>query len=126
MAAAAPPPRKIVVTGSGSGIGASLVKKLRERNAVPIGVDINPGDGVDVVADLSTAEGRDTMVSKVNEISGGVIDGVVANAGVLTYNSTEVKVNFFGAVATLEVEGLRPLLLKLFHGHNTALHSTHF
>lgn len=111
MAAVAPPPRKIVVTGSGSGIfGASLVKILRERNAVPIGVDINPGDGVDVVADLSTAEGRDTMVSKVNEISGGVIDGVVANAGVLTYNSTEVKVNFFGAVATLE--GLRPLLLK--------------
>ena len=37
---------QLVVTGAASGIGAALVKLLRERGDVPIGVDVNAGEGV--------------------------------------------------------------------------------
>jgi NAD(P)-dependent dehydrogenase (short-subunit alcohol dehydrogenase family) len=48
-------------------------------------------------------------VKGVTERSGGVIDGVVANAGGGPVETT-VQLNYFGAVATLE--GLRPLLQR--------------
>jgi NAD(P)-dependent dehydrogenase (short-subunit alcohol dehydrogenase family) len=102
--------RKVVVTGSASGIGQSLVKLLKSRGQVPIGVDVRAGAGVDVVADLASPEGRTAMVDGVAELSNGVVDGVVANAGTAGYNRGTVTVNFFGALATLE--GLLPLLTK--------------
>jgi NAD(P)-dependent dehydrogenase (short-subunit alcohol dehydrogenase family) len=63
----------------------------------------------DVIADLSTAAGRDAMVAAVAEQSGGTLDGVVAGAGIMGDDGPLIaSVNYFGAVATLE--GLRPLL----------------
>jgi NAD(P)-dependent dehydrogenase (short-subunit alcohol dehydrogenase family) len=64
--------------------------------------------GSDVDADLSTAEGCDAMVEAVRERTDGRIDAVVANAGAAAQEPWIVKVNFFGAVRTLD--GLRPLL----------------
>ncbi len=97
--------RTIVVTGSASGIGAATTKLLRERGDRVIGVDLA---GSDIDADLATPAGRAAMVEAVTEMSGGVVDAVVANAGSAAQVPLTVSINFFGAVATLE--GLQPLL----------------
>lgn len=97
--------RTVVVTGAASGIGAATKALLESRGDRVIGVDLA---GSDVVADLSTPEGRAAMVEGVRAASGGAIDAIVANAGTAAQEPITVRVNFFGAVATLE--GLRPLL----------------
>lgn len=98
----------IVITGSAGGIGRATRDRLRRDGHRVIGVDVADAE---VVADLSTAEGRRAMVDAVGRLSGGVIDGLVAGAGVMGEDEAHiVSVNFFGAVATLA--GLRPLLLN--------------
>jgi NAD(P)-dependent dehydrogenase (short-subunit alcohol dehydrogenase family) len=97
--------RTTVITGSASGIGASTAALLRSRGEHVIGVDVK---GADVVADLSTPEGRTAMLEAVTDRSGGRIDAVVACAGLAVPEPITVSVNYFGALATLE--GLRPLL----------------
>ena len=97
--------RTIVVTGAASGIGAATSKLLRDRGDRVIGVDLA---GSEVNADLSTADGRTALVEAVAALSGGQIDGVIANAGSAAPAPVAVEVNYFGAVATLE--GLRPLM----------------
>jgi len=98
--------RVVVVTGAASGIGAATVDYLRERAVDVITADLRDAD---VIADLTTAAGRAALVEGVTDISGGVIDGVVANAGGGPVETT-VQLNYFGTVATLE--GLRPLLQR--------------
>lgn len=49
-------------------------------------------------------------VEKITELSDGVIDGLVANAGVSHPTELALKINYFGTVAL--IEGLRPLLAK--------------
>lgn len=97
--------RTVVVTGSASGIGKSLKALLESRGDKVIGVDIRDAD---VIADLTTDEGRTGMVDKVRELSGGTIDAIVANAGLANSGAPDIAVNYFGALATLD--GLRPLL----------------
>jgi len=97
--------RTAVITGSASGIGAATTRLLTERGYRVIGVDIS---GADVNVDLTTAEGRERLVTEVTELSGGTVDVVIANAGLSSPTVATAAVNYFGAVATLE--GLRPLL----------------
>ena len=97
--------RKYVVTGAASGIGKALTTQLRAEGHTVFGVDLRDAD---VTVDLTTAEGRDELVSKVAELSGGTIDAVVAVAGLSAPIPATAGVNYFGAIATLE--GLRPLL----------------
>lgn len=97
--------RTTVVTGSASGIGKALTALLRERGERVVGVDVHDAD---VVADLSTPDGRAGMVEAVRAATDGRIDAVVANAGLAHMTPATVAVNAFGAFATLE--GLRPLL----------------
>ncbi|MEO3784729.1 SDR family oxidoreductase [Actinocorallia sp. B10E7] len=99
--------RTIAVSGSASGIGRAVAALLRERGDEVIGVDLRDAD---VLADLSTPEGRARAVEGVLERSGGTLDGVVACAGVAGATTLTVKVNFFGLVAMLE--GLRPALAR--------------
>lgn len=98
-------PRTSVITGAASGIGKATKELLEERGERVIGVDLHDAE---VVADLSTAEGRAAMVDAVRKASGGSIDAIYANAGLAAAAAPTVAVNFFGAVATLE--RLRPLL----------------
>jgi NAD(P)-dependent dehydrogenase (short-subunit alcohol dehydrogenase family) len=63
-----------------------------------------------VLADLSTPAGRAAMVEAVTRACDGVLDGLVAGAGIMGDQPAVVAINFFGAVATLE--GLRPLLAR--------------
>jgi NAD(P)-dependent dehydrogenase (short-subunit alcohol dehydrogenase family) len=97
--------RTVVVTGSASGIGKALKTLLEARGDRVVGVDVHDAY---VVADLSTAEGRTSMVEQVTELTGGKIDAIVANAGLAHSGVPDLAVNYFGAVGTLE--GLRPLL----------------
>src|SRR5437763_1130756 len=96
--------RTYVVTGAASGIGAATTSYLRERGSQVIACDLRDAD---VIADLTTSEGRAALVEGVKRLSGGRIDAIVANAGGGPAE-TSLSLNFFGAVATLE--GLRPLL----------------
>jgi NAD(P)-dependent dehydrogenase (short-subunit alcohol dehydrogenase family) len=99
--------RTYVVTGSASGIGRATSEYLEARGACVIGVDLRDAT---VIADLASTEGRDAMVEGVRAASGDRIDAVVACAGVSLAEPLVVRVNYFGAVATLE--GLRPLLAR--------------
>ena len=99
--------RTIVVTGSGSGIGAALTALLAARGDRVIGVDLS---GADVDADLSTPAGRAAAVERVVDLSGGVVDGVVTCAGTSVPGEAMVTVNFFGSTSI--VAGLRPLLAR--------------
>jgi NAD(P)-dependent dehydrogenase (short-subunit alcohol dehydrogenase family) len=97
--------RTYVVTGSASGIGAATVDRLRSAGHEVIGVDIA---GAEVEADLSTADGRAAMAAAVGARCGGSLDAVVACAGIAIDSPRTIAVNYFGAVATLDL--LRPLL----------------
>lgn len=103
--------RTVVVTGSASGMGAATRARLEADGQRVIGVDLRDAD---VIADLSTAQGRGAAVEAVTEQAGGAIDGLVTWAGVAGLShlpgSLVVSVNYFGTVALLE--GLRPLLAR--------------
>jgi len=99
--------RTYVVTGAASGIGEATKAQLEAQGHRVIGVDLHDAD---VVADLSTPQGRTAMIEGVREASGGVVDAVIAGAGISLFEPLTVKVNYFGAIATLE--GLRPMLAE--------------
>ena len=92
--------RTYVITGSASGIGKATAELLTERGQRVIGVDVHDAD---VIADLSTPEGRTALVEQVRERSGGAIDAIIANAGLATATPATVAVNYFGALALASV-----------------------
>jgi NAD(P)-dependent dehydrogenase (short-subunit alcohol dehydrogenase family) len=100
--------RTYVITGSASGIGAATRAILESEGHRVIGVDIQEAD---VVADLATDEGRSALARRVGDVSDGRIDAVIAAAGIGGGEGEPeriIRVNYFGARATLE--SLRPLL----------------
>ncbi|MEX2459668.1 MAG: SDR family oxidoreductase [Actinomycetota bacterium] len=111
--------RTYVVTGSASGIGRATRQHLEAEGHRVIGVDLKDAE---VTADLSTDEGRMSMVRHVEEASGGLLNAVIASAGLSLGEPITVRVNFFGVVATLE--GLRPLLAHGEAPRAVALSST--
>ena len=103
-------PRTYVITGSASGIGKATRQLLETQGHRVIGVDLADAE---VIADLGTPSGRDTLVDGVRANTGGHLDAVIASAGVGHETPETIRVNYFGAVAT--IAGLRPLL-----AHGTA------
>ena len=100
--------RTIAISGSQSGLGLAIRKRLEAGGARVIGIDL-PGKGAEVEADLSKAEGRQAAVQGVLDRCKGRLDGVVANAGVDAKDARlTFDVNFHGVVDLLE--GLRPAL----------------
>ncbi|POH59245.1 SDR family oxidoreductase [Arthrobacter glacialis] len=100
-------PRTYIVTGAGSGIGASTAALLRERGETVIGVDLK---GAEVEADLSTAAGRKSAAESAIDLAGGSIDAVIACAGIAAPIPLTVSVNYFGVTEFLEY--LAPVLAK--------------
>ncbi|ANH37023.1 3-alpha-hydroxysteroid dehydrogenase/carbonyl reductase [Nocardioides dokdonensis FR1436] len=97
--------RTIAVTGSASGIGATLAALLTERGDTVIGVDLADAD---VVADLASPEGRAAAVRAIAERADGRLDGLVTCAGTSIPGPAMVRVNYFGS--TELATGLQPLL----------------
>jgi NAD(P)-dependent dehydrogenase (short-subunit alcohol dehydrogenase family) len=97
------------ITGSASGIGAATTRRLREAGHRVIGVDRVDAD---VIADLSTPDGRRTAVGRVIEEAGLGLDGFVPCAGVAGLPgrpaSLLVSINYFGAIEM--IIGLRDAL----------------
>ena len=102
------PQRTYVVTGAASGIGAATTQLLRDDGHRVVTVDLR---GADVVADLSTSEGRGRALDGVRNLT-DVVHGLVPCAGVAGLTGVDpelvVSVNFFGSVEL--VRGLRPQL----------------
>jgi NAD(P)-dependent dehydrogenase (short-subunit alcohol dehydrogenase family) len=99
--------RTIVVTGSAGGIGRATCARLEKNGDRVIGVDVRD---TDVIADVGSVAGRDAMIVAVEKACDGVLDGLVAGAGVMGDSPDTVSINYFGAIATLD--GLRPLLAR--------------
>ncbi|MCQ4346981.1 SDR family oxidoreductase [Pseudomonas stutzeri] len=89
------------VSGSASGIGAAVCAALRAAGHQIIGID---RANAEVIADLSTAEGRQAAVEGVLARCDGVLDGLVccAGVGVTAPSAVIVAVNHFGVSALLE------------------------
>lgn len=95
-----------VVTGSASGIGAAVRERLETEGDRVVGVDIRDAE---VIADLSTPEGRNAAITAAVEAAAGPIDRVVVCAGLgpeMKPASRTASVNYFGAVDVLD--GLLP------------------
>ena len=111
------------MTGGATGIGAELKSQLLAAGHEVISVDIKEGD---VIADLSTAEGRQAAIDGVRERAPEGLDGFIPCAGlppVARPLSLVAQVNYFAVIAT--VEGLRDLVAKkkgsiLFVSSNSA------
>jgi nucleoside-diphosphate-sugar epimerase len=91
------------VTGSASGMGHQVAQKLRDAGHTVIGVDIKQAD---IVADLSTGEGRQAAAVGVLAASGSRLDGAVLAAGLGPSRAADrarliAQVNYFGVVELL-------------------------
>ena len=98
------------ITGSASGIGAAVSAAMRAAGHQVIGID---RCNAEVIADLSTAQGRDMAIAQVLEHSGGVLDGLICCAGVGVTAPTcglILAVNYFGVNQLLD--GLQGALAK--------------
>lgn len=102
--------RTYVVTGAASGIGRATCHLLTALDHRVVGVDRHDAD---VVGDLSTPAGRAAVVEGVRAATGGVVDAVVACAGLALPEPATVAVNYFGTVGTLTA--LRPMLAAGTH-----------
>jgi len=103
--------RTYVITGTSGMLAGALRQRLQGQGHRVVGVDVDAS--AEIVADLSSAEGRAGMVRDVEVLTEGRIDAVVAAAamvGVFPDTARMVRTNYFGVLATLE--GLRPLLAR--------------
>lgn len=91
------------VTGSASGMGHQVAQKLRDAGHTVIGVDIKQAD---IVADLSTAQGRQAAADGVLAASGSRLDGAVLAAGLGPARVADrvhliAQVNYLGVIDLL-------------------------
>jgi NAD(P)-dependent dehydrogenase (short-subunit alcohol dehydrogenase family) len=93
----------VVVTGSAGGIGGAICARIEAAGHEVIGVDVRDAT---VIADLSTADGREAAITAVRDATGGTLDGLVVAAGIggstSAPSSMVARINYFGAVALLE------------------------
>ena len=97
------------MTGGATGIGACLKNMLLQQGDTVIVVDIKEGD---IIADLSTAEGRQAAIDGVRERAPDGLDGFIPCAGLPPVAPLDIitRVNYFAVVQT--VEGLKDLVAK--------------
>ncbi|HRO95220.1 SDR family oxidoreductase [Citricoccus sp.] len=99
--------RTYVITGAGSGIGATTATLLRESGDTVVGVDLKNSD---VTGDLATPTGRRTAAQAAIEAAHGRVDAVIACAGISLPQAMTAAVNYYGATQFLEA--LRPTLAQ--------------
>lgn len=92
------------VTGARSGMGRAVVDRLAAAGHRVVTVDLADAD---VVADLSTPEGRKSAAADVMAKCGGVLDGAVMAAGIGQVPGRDMprrilEVNYLGVVDLLD------------------------
>ncbi len=100
--------RNIIISGSASGIGLACKERLESMGDRVIGIDIRDAE---IIADLSSREGRDHAITQALALSNGEIDGLVLSAGVSGMQHPgdfTVSLNYFGSVDLFD--GLRPAM----------------
>ncbi len=99
--------KTIVVTGSASGIGASVRRIFELEGMKVIGIDLRDAE---IIVDLSHGEGRNQAIAEAIKLSGGVINGVVTSAGVGPPCDPKkmIAINWLGTVELLA--GFREVL----------------
>lgn len=100
----------MVVTGAASGIGAAIKNALIESGVRVIVVDVHSAD---IVADLSTHEGREKAITGIHTMAPEGLDGFIACAGLgpnVKPYSLITQVNYFAARELTEAAA--PLLEK--------------
>lgn len=100
--------RVYAMTGGATGIGAAIKHRLREEGNQVIVVDIKDAD---IIADLSSKEGRQAAIAGIREAAAGGLDGLITCAGLgsnVTNHPLITQVNYFGTVEL--VAGTRDLL----------------
>ncbi len=96
------------MTGGASGIGAAIKQSLRDSGHQVIVVDIVEAD---IIADLSTPEGRDAAIAGIRAAAGDGLDGFIPCAGIAANvpdGKLIAQVNYYGTVEL--VEGLKDLV----------------
>jgi NAD(P)-dependent dehydrogenase (short-subunit alcohol dehydrogenase family) len=106
---------RYVVTGARSGMGRAIADRLTAAGNAVISVDLSDAD---VIADLSTPDGRSAAAAAVLEASGGRLDGAVLAAGIGPIPGRGMarrilEVNYLGSVELLEA--WRPALASSGH-----------
>jgi len=90
------------ISGCATGIGAATRKRIEADGHRVIGIDLRD---VEVVADLSTREGRRSAVTETLAATDGQLDGAILCAGVgghIGNNALVASVNYFGVVDLLD------------------------
>lgn len=98
------------ITGSATGIGAEVKKMIAECGDKIITVDIKDAD---IIADLSTPEGREIAIEAIHKEAPDGLDGFIPCAGLgpqVPDTALVISVNYFGAKVL--TEGLKDLLVK--------------
>lgn len=101
--------RNIVISGSASGIGLACAETFRQLGDRVIGIDIRDAD---VIADLSTTEGRQRAIDSTLTLTDNAIDGLILCAGVSGMQHTgefTVSLNYFGSIELMD--GLRATMV---------------
>lgn len=96
------------MTGGATGIGAAIKQALQEAGNDVIVVDLKDAD---IIADLSTAEGRQAAIAGIRDAAGSGLDGFVPCAGVganVPNAPLIASVNYYGT--TELIAGLKDLL----------------
>jgi len=99
-----------VISGGATGIGAAVKHKLLARGDKVIVIDIKDAD---ILADLSSVDGRQHALASVQRLAPEGLEGLVPCAGLGPHMKPVdliTRVNFFGSISL--VQGLRPLLEK--------------
>lgn len=97
--------RNIVISGSASGIGQACKEKFQSLGDRVIGIDIRDAE---IIADLSSPEGRQHAIAEALTLGNHAIDGVILSAGVSGMQHPgdfTVSLNYFGSVDLFD--GLR-------------------
>jgi NAD(P)-dependent dehydrogenase (short-subunit alcohol dehydrogenase family) len=96
------------MTGGATGIGAAIKQRLREEGNQVIVVDIKDAD---IIADLSSRDGRQAAIMAIRETAADGLDGLITCAGLganVPNHPLITQVNYFGTVEL--IEGLKDLL----------------
>ncbi len=100
--------KTFAMTGGATGIGAAIKRRLRDEGNEVIVVDIKDAD---VIADLSSGEGRQAAVAAIRDKAGDGLDGLITCAGLgsnVPNHPLITQVNYYGTVEL--IEGLKNLL----------------